>query len=74
MPKDYNDTLNLPKTDFPMRAGLAKTEPTFLHDWEENSLYDKLMKKMMENPLTSFMMGRLMLMVAYIWVMHLTIF
>ena len=45
MPKDYNDTLNLPKTDFPMRAGLAKTEPTFLHDWEENSLYDKLMKK-----------------------------
>ena len=37
MPKDYNDTLNLPKTDFPMRAGLAKTEPTFLHDWEENS-------------------------------------
>ena len=27
MSKDYNATLNLPKTDFPMRAGLPKREP-----------------------------------------------
>ena len=26
---DYNQTLNLPKTDFPMRAGLPKREPEF---------------------------------------------
>lgn len=51
MPKDYNDTLNLPKTDFPMRAGLAKTEPDLLNDWEENKLYDKLMKKNDGKPL-----------------------
>ena len=51
MPKDYNDTLNLPKTDFPMRAGLAKTEPALLHEWEENKLYDKLMKKNDGKPL-----------------------
>lgn len=51
MPKDYNCTLNLPKTDFPMRAGLAKIEPELLHDWEENNLYDKLMKKNGGKPL-----------------------
>ena len=28
--KDYNATLNLPKTDFPMRAGLPKSEPVML--------------------------------------------
>lgn len=50
MSKDYNDTLNLPKTDFPMRAGLAKTEPALLNDWEENSLYYRLMKKNEERP------------------------
>ena len=27
MAKDYNETVNLPKTDFPMRAGLPKREP-----------------------------------------------
>ena len=27
---DYNQTLNLPKTEFPMRAGLPKREPEFL--------------------------------------------
>lgn len=51
MPKDYNDTLNLPKTDFPMRAGLAKTEPALLNDWEEDKLYDKLMQKNDGKPL-----------------------
>ena len=38
MPKDYNETLNRPKTDFPMRAGLAKTELDLLNDWEEDKL------------------------------------
>ena len=41
MSQDYNQTLNLPKTDFPMRAGLPKSEPGTLEAWEENKVYDK---------------------------------
>ncbi len=51
MPEDYNGTLNLPKTDFPMRAGLAKTEPALLSEWEEKKIYDKLMQKNDGKPL-----------------------
>lgn len=53
MPQDYNNTINLPKTDFPMRAGLPKREPVFLADWEqgENRLYHDLMKKNEGKPL-----------------------
>ena len=32
---DYNKTINLPKTDFPMRAGLPKREPDMLQRWNE---------------------------------------
>ncbi len=39
---DYQKTLNLPKTDFGMRAGLAQKEPTFLAKWEEEGLYEKI--------------------------------
>ena len=35
MATDYNSTLNLPKTVFPMRANLAKREPDMLKHWEE---------------------------------------
>ena len=42
--KDYNATLNLPKTDFPMRAGLPKSEPVTLKQWEEEKVYEKLME------------------------------
>ncbi|PRX25085.1 isoleucyl-tRNA synthetase [Orenia metallireducens] len=42
---DYKDTLNLPKTDFPMRASLAKREPEFQQFWEENQIYEKALKK-----------------------------
>lgn len=45
MAEDYNSTLNLPKTDFPMRAGLNKTEPCILKEWEEKKIYNKLMEK-----------------------------
>ena len=44
MSQDYNATLNLPKTDFPMRAGLPKSEPVTLKNWEDEKLYDKLME------------------------------
>jgi isoleucyl-tRNA synthetase len=42
---DYKDTLNLPKTDFPMRAGLPKREPDWLARWEEIGVYDRLREK-----------------------------
>lgn len=44
MSQDYNETLNLPKTDFPMRAGLPKSEPVTLKNWEDEKIYDKLME------------------------------
>ncbi len=38
---DYSTTLNLPETEFPMRAGLPEREPEFLKYWEENKIYEK---------------------------------
>ena len=40
----YDSTLNLPKTLFEMRAGLPKKEPVMLKDWEDNDLYNNLIK------------------------------
>ena len=45
MPQDYNASLNLPKTDFPMRAGLPAREPEMLRHWQEMDLYNELLKK-----------------------------
>lgn len=39
---DYKDTVFLPKTDFPMRAGLPKREPEWLERWERLKVYDRL--------------------------------
>ncbi|MBW1649512.1 MAG: isoleucine--tRNA ligase [Deltaproteobacteria bacterium] len=39
---DYKDTLNLPKTGFPMKANLAKKEPEQLTEWENKKLYEKI--------------------------------
>ncbi|MGE5280144.1 MAG: class I tRNA ligase family protein, partial [Deltaproteobacteria bacterium] len=36
---DYKNTLNLPKTDFPMKADLARREPAMLDAWQETDLY-----------------------------------
>ena len=38
MATDYNSSLNLPKTDFPMRAGLPKREPEMLKNWEKRDI------------------------------------
>ena len=35
MPQNYKDTLNLPKTDCPMKANLTAREPEILRTWEE---------------------------------------
>ncbi len=42
---DFNATINLPKTDFPMRAGLAKREPEMLQRWYDMDLYHEMLKK-----------------------------
>ncbi len=40
--RDYSETLFLPKTDFPMRAGLPKKEPEILARWQKLNLYQRL--------------------------------
>ncbi len=42
---DYNETLNLPQTEFPMRAGLPKREPGMLENWDKMDLYNEMLKK-----------------------------
>ena len=42
---DYKNTLNMPKSGFPMRAGLPKREPEMLKQWEEMDLYNLMLKK-----------------------------
>ena len=42
---DYKNTLNMPKSGFPMRAGLPKREPEMLKHWEEMDLYNLMLKK-----------------------------
>lgn len=44
MPDNYNDTLNLPKTEFSMRAGLPTKEPAMLAEWTEKDLYHKMVE------------------------------
>ena len=39
---DYKDTLNLPKTDFPMKADLVLREPQRLEKWQASGLYGKI--------------------------------
>ena len=48
---DYNATMNLPKTDFPMRAGLPQREPEMIKKWQDEELYQKLMEKNKDLPL-----------------------
>jgi isoleucyl-tRNA synthetase len=45
MAQDLKDTLQLPKTDFPMRGDLAKREPGRVAHWEKLRLYDRLQEK-----------------------------
>ena len=45
MSVDYNSTMNLPKTDFPMRGNLPQKEPEMIKRWQDQKLYQKLMEK-----------------------------
>ena len=42
MSQNYKETLNLPQTDFPMKAGLAAREPEMLKSWEKARLYEQI--------------------------------
>ncbi len=44
MSEDYNSTLNLPKTEFGMRASLPTKEPKMLAEWEADGLYEKMIE------------------------------
>jgi isoleucyl-tRNA synthetase len=44
MSQNYKDTLNLPRTDFPMKANLAQREPQLLRKWQEMDLYHAIQK------------------------------
>jgi isoleucyl-tRNA synthetase len=48
---DYKDTINLPQTDFPMKADLARREPEMLASWEERRTYLKLREVAKGRPL-----------------------
>lgn len=39
---DYKNTLNLPETQFPMRGNLAKREPVWVKEWQENKVYEAI--------------------------------
>ncbi len=48
---DYKNTLNMPKTDFEMRAGLATKEPILLANWLDNQIYAKRLELNKDKPL-----------------------
>lgn len=48
--KNYKDTLNLPQTDFPMKANLAQREPEMLKAWEADHVYTAIRKKSAGQP------------------------
>ena len=43
--KDYRETLNLPRTKFPMRAQLPRREPEILRYWEKIGIYDRVLQR-----------------------------
>ena len=48
---DYKDTLNLPKTSFPMKANLPKLEPQMLEQWEAMDIYGRIRQAAAKRPL-----------------------
>lgn len=65
---DYSKTLNLPETEFPMRAGLPEREPEFLKYWEENKIYEKKQELHAGHKNLSCTMDRRTLTARSIWV------
>src|SRR5256886_1202021 len=53
---DWKATLNLPKTDFPMRADLAKREPAWLARWEQERQYPKILEERLREEAPAFVL------------------
>jgi isoleucyl-tRNA synthetase len=51
MSQNYKDTLNLPRTDFPMKANLTAREPELLKMWNETRLYEQVQKSRQDGQL-----------------------
>jgi len=51
MSKAYKETLRLPRTDFPMKAGLTQREPEMLKRWESEDLYGRIQEARKDAPL-----------------------
>src|SRR5213596_3576325 len=51
MSQNYKDTLNLPRTEFPMKANLATREPELLKKWDESRLYQQIQNSRKEREL-----------------------
>src|SRR5246500_3812473 len=47
---NYKETLNLPKTEFPMKANLTTREPEILAKWESNGLYEQIQDRTKDGP------------------------
>ena len=47
---DYSKTLNLPRTNFPMRARLPEKEPEILKFWQEERVYSKIRERKQGSP------------------------
>ncbi len=45
MAKDYKDTLNLPRTEFPMKANLTRREPELIRLWQERDIYFRVLQR-----------------------------
>ncbi|RME18143.1 MAG: isoleucine--tRNA ligase, partial [Bdellovibrio sp.] len=50
----YKETINLPKTDFPMKGNLPQTEPHMIKAWEANKIYEKMVSQ--NDPANKFVM------------------
>ncbi len=50
MAQDFNNTLNLPKTEFSMRGNLPQKEPVMIEDWDKSRMYYKMVEKNADKP------------------------
>ena len=62
---EYKDTLNLPKTDFPMKANLPNREPDILKSWAQHSIFQKALDQSKNQKNIYFMMDHHMPMAIY---------
>ena len=71
---EIKDTLNLPQTEFPMKASLTNAEPKMIEWWEKEKIYEEIRKSCKAERSLFFTMAPLMQMVIYIWGMPSTKF